>query len=271
MTAPFKVRLTGSSSGTLDQVIVQIELVDRAISNPCPLPWAWYRGDDIVGVDGTKFTTWVDRSGNNRTLDAWSGSADRHPTIIDSALDGQRGADFRDVADPYYAPADFEWEGDPTDFTGLSVFHVCLPTSGVWGAQDQVRLFGPERRILWTYINQPTGEPIDWYFEGATPDQPRGLAEGPPSPVIVEVHSYTDRLQVFYNATEKLLSREQDLVTIEDSGAGAQEFPVSVTDLWHGGSGRSIVLETIIFSETLSPSCIAQWRSYLAARYPSTG
>ena len=33
---PFKIRLTGSSSGTLDEVIVKIELIDRRKANQEP-------------------------------------------------------------------------------------------------------------------------------------------------------------------------------------------------------------------------------------------
>ena len=80
---PFKVRLTGSSAGTLDQVIVQIELVDRAKAAVIT-PWAWYRGDDLTG---TEILEWTDRSGGAGTLDAIStdgGTGTLKPSAIDS-------------------------------------------------------------------------------------------------------------------------------------------------------------------------------------------
>ena len=49
---PWKVRLTGSSAGTLDQVIVQIELVDRAIPPDGFITFnGWDRDADVILVD----------------------------------------------------------------------------------------------------------------------------------------------------------------------------------------------------------------------------
>ena len=68
MSDPFRVRLTGSSAGTLDQVIVQIELVDRAIPL-YPKPWAWYRGDQLTGyTENDEVSVWDDETTGERNL-----------------------------------------------------------------------------------------------------------------------------------------------------------------------------------------------------------
>ena len=87
MSDPFKVRLTGSSAGTLGQVIVQIELVDRAVAR-YPKPWAWYRGDDLIGfAESDPLGTWPDRAGGAGSL--LSDSAAPHYTA--DALDSTAG------------------------------------------------------------------------------------------------------------------------------------------------------------------------------------
>ena len=143
MNAPFRVRLTGSSAGTLDSVIVQIELVDRA--KGCSLPggpWQLFEPEslDAIYTDGDP-AFWPDTSGNGRDIDGVIiGSAADPAPYRPNLLNGYGGIvltgteyDAGYDAGTYYfdrdEPFDTQVVGD-----GLSIVMV-VQTTTVWEPQ----------------------------------------------------------------------------------------------------------------------------------------
>jgi hypothetical protein len=96
---PWRVRVTGSTSGTLAAIAVQAEMVDTAVCG-CEKPWAQWRGDDLPGGDMDRLGVgqqWTDRTGNGRHLTGWPADPLRQPAKVVASLNGQSGADYRNV------------------------------------------------------------------------------------------------------------------------------------------------------------------------------
>ena len=113
MTEPFRVRLTGSSAGTLDQVIVQIELVDRA-KKLCPAPWALFDPSSLSGVaDGSVVTYYEDTSGNGRHLEPVETGEVKVRTVAGEKLLYREDAFITSKNELSVA-----WNGGPIDWDG---------------------------------------------------------------------------------------------------------------------------------------------------------
>ena len=91
MLEPFRLRVTADGVGTLGAVKARVELVNRAQPAPpdddLPTPWAWYRGDDLEGLqEDDEVTSWLDRAGG-----AGDAEGQNPPKYTADAVGGQPG------------------------------------------------------------------------------------------------------------------------------------------------------------------------------------
>lgn len=84
---PFRLRVTADGVGTLGEVRVRAELVNRAelaADDPAPpAPWAWFRADDLSGTFD-EATVWPDRVGSRDIDNGMDGSHTLDPAYIGS-------------------------------------------------------------------------------------------------------------------------------------------------------------------------------------------
>ena len=289
MSEPFKVRLTGSSSGTLEQVIVQIELVDRAKA-AIIRPWAWYRGDDLTGYsEGDDVTGWDDRSGNERHMGQFQDR--KYPKYGADVFGGFSGIRHRDGGSGDNGWLDW-FGGDPmTQMNGVTVVGVVRPAmrtgaDGTFAQWSGMLVYGGQAAvsISWEPIitaGTEFGVANDQFFGGFTnaANQTGDLfiqdTSWPTGPHAWLFRQDASNIGAQYNAT--------DPSPVTTQGTVATPLPVAGLTLrlqndLGGGSVTDGTVEIIVFDQYLDPASdlidfgdagTATINGYLAARYPS--
>ena len=257
MTEPFKVRLTGSSAGTLEQVLVQIELVDRAPLQ-CPAPWAWYRGDDLVGTTGDTVTQWDDRTGNGRHLIEDPGWI----TVpsIDAGIDGIRGlTGTRSTFQNDRLLAEY----DAYEFSaGKTIFIVFKPQADSFFQAATAST--PGGSTLWQLIWGDGGATSEEQFLSSNAGGSVWTFDPAPSgaqAVMIRTANGQPH-EVTYAGGTDLSTAGGGTVGSATKNATWNVHEVAIRQ-------GEVLCEWIVFDTLLTPECVAKWQAYLAARFPS--
>ena len=275
---PFKVRLTGDGSGTLDAVHATIELVDRAA--PSLDPWAWFRADDLTGyTDQQPFpidAEWYDRTGNGRNLILtdrttvsltnrrrmlWVASAvDGHPGVT---LEGAVASSVRDIW-----RSDFTAVGMPDGYTHFVVRKApdwsvsCIVSPSASPFQGQELIWEPG--FYQSFQDGGTNPNVRPYIDGHDPDVDDGAvwqasmgAAGADSTILgYDGGGWSDG------------SAFGSVVVGDATYFSGATFATMVVSI---GSDLDTLAEWIVFDRFLAGTELAYWWSYLKVRYPSVG
>lgn len=269
---PWRVRLVGSTAGTLDQVIVQVELVDRALPPQCPAPWFWVRGDDLEGLTaGDPVTSWTDRGFGGNNLGNDTGKDD--PIYVADVIDGIPGIG---------APIDYgvgqaglrnnSFEKAFPD--GMTIFHVvkAAPTE-LWQGMFFGQTGSGDNAFFFPYVSDEgilstTGELYAEFIQTGADQSGFWYAYDT---------GYTHPSATMWRVGPSVFECSVNNVVQEPDGDWSQEFDTpswSPVPAWRNlqlFSNRTTeqTAEVIVFDSLLTPECESLWWAYLAGRYPS--
>jgi hypothetical protein len=241
---PWRIRTSAPAD-----VLVTVELVDRAPPPGCDPPWAHWRADDIAANPYDPFNFWLDRTGNGRHATSPFELSNRWPRFDPSTgLQGLPAADFRSFND-FLTPAELNADL-PDDYTfsaGITFVQVMTDVT-ITGNWEFV-----------SFLLRPAGAAGEFYFylEETTEDGQRIVTplstlvdqQGPPRNSLFVAHDLASHTMAVIQRWDPAGGLTVDIngTVYNDQPQYPPLAPFTIDQAMVGGSGRALVLDTIVF------------------------
>jgi hypothetical protein len=229
-------------SGRQDSGTVVSNVINQFSPDSIPSITAWYRSDDLAGVDGSSVSSWVDRTGNGRTVTQATGG--KQPILKLSIINGRSVVRFDGVNDAL-TQASFSIV-DP-----FAVFMVAQQRSAA-GFVDRFYDFEDQQGSLFQSNSPGT---VGTFYNGFGPsDVPASIGQ---------FHSFV----AVYSSTAGLINVD-GVTTNGNTGSGScMNFAMGGYDQNTSNYLPCDIAELAVYTTELTAGDISSLRNYAGSRY----